>query len=146
MVVFAGVKVTPSVVVAPIFTETAVAGVIANAVGIIAFTVTVLVAVTVGDATLVAVIVTEPAETPVTTPAALTVAIAVFELLQVTSWFVVFAGVKVTPNVVVAPIFTDTAVAGVIANAVGNIEETVIVAVPDTVGKATLVAVIIAVP
>jgi len=71
---------------------------------------------------------------------------AELELVHVTSLLVALLGVTSAVNVAVAPICIDTAVAGKIAITVGRIEETVIVAVPLTVGAATLVAVIIAVP
>jgi len=111
-----------------------------------AFTITCFVAVTEGSATLIAVIVTVPSAIPVTTPEALIDAIELSELIQVISLFVALFGVISAVNVEVAPTSIETVVAGLIVIAVGSIEETVKVALPLTVGAATLVAVIIVLP
>ena len=59
---------------------------------------------------VVTVMVAVPTETPVTIPVALTVATAVFELLQLTLWFVALAGAMVELSCCVPPINMEAVV------------------------------------
>jgi len=100
---------------------------------------------TVGAATLVAVIVAVPGAIAVTTPLAFTDATAVLELVHVTDLFPAFAGFTSAVAVDVLPIVID---AGLSVTTIldGRIDDTCKLAVPLTPGAATLVAVIKTVP
>ena len=85
--------------------------------------------------TVVAVMVTVPAVTPVTSPVAFTVATAVLLELQFTFWFVAFEGVMVFDSWLVAPAFkvtvegeTETPVTGM-----ATVTDEVFVKLPETV-------------
>jgi hypothetical protein len=93
---------------------------------------------------VVTVIVAVPTDTPVTSPVALTVATAVFELLQVTLWFVAFAGVMVELSCCVPPINME-AVVGDTLTPVTSIGLTVITEVA-VLAPSAVVTVIVAVP
>ena len=87
----------------------AVVGLTVTPVTSIGFTVITLVAV-LEPSCVVTVMVAVPTDTPVTSPLALTVATAVLLLLQVTFWFVAFAGVMVELSCCVPPIRTEAEV------------------------------------
>jgi len=114
-------------------------------VGNTVFTVIVAVPFIAGAATLVAVIIAVPAPIAVICPLAFTVATEVFELVHVTDLSPAFEGFTVAVAVVEPPTerTEDVSVTVILE---GNTDETVNEAEPVTVGAATLVAVIVAVP
>jgi hypothetical protein len=93
---------------------------------------------------VVTVIVAVPTDKPVTRPVALTVATAVLLLLQVTFWFVAFAGVIVELSCCVPPINME-AVVGLTVTPVTRIGLTVMTEVAVKLPSA-VVTVIVAVP
>ena len=134
-VALAGVIVAVNCCVPPIKIE-AVVGDTLTPVTSIGFTEITLVAV-LEPSCVVTVMVAVPTDTPVTSPLALTVATAVFELLQVTLWFVAFAGAIVAANCCVPPIKIE-AVVGLTVTPVTRIGLTVMtevaVKLPSAVG------------
>ena len=108
MVAFAGAIVEVNCCVPPIRIE-AVVGDTLTPVTRIGLTVMTEVAVKLPSA-VVTVIVAVPTDTPVTRPVELTVATAVLLLLQVTFWFVAFAGVIVELSCCVPPINIEAVV------------------------------------
>jgi len=121
----------------------AVVGLTVTPVTSIGFTVITLVAV-LEPSCVVTVMVAVPTDTPVTSPLALTVATAVLLLLQVTFWFVAFAGVMVELSCWVPPIRIE-AVVGDTLTPVTSIGLTVITEVA-VLEPSAVVTVIVAVP
>jgi hypothetical protein len=111
---FSGVTVAARGVVLPTTTETVPDGVMVMPDTILGVTATLLVAVTSLPSSAVALMVTVPTLTPVTTPvAASTVALELLLLLHTTFWFVALAGKTVAESVVVLPTPTETDPVGV---------------------------------
>ena len=142
MVAFAGAIVEVNCCVPPIRIE-AVDGDTLTPVTSMGLTVMTEVAVKLPSA-VVTVIVAVPTETPVTSPVALTVATAVLLLLQVTLWFVAFAGAIVAANCCVPPIRIE-AVVGDTLTPVTSIGLTVITLVA-VLEPSCVVTVMVAVP
>ena len=142
MVAFAGAIVEVNCCVPPIRIE-AVVGDTLTPVTRIGLTVMTEVAV-LEPSCVVTVMVAVPTETPVTSPVALTVATAVLLLLQVTLWFVAFAGAMVELSCCVPPIKIE-AVVGLTVTPVTRIGLTVMTEVAVKLPSA-VVTVIVAVP
>jgi hypothetical protein len=142
LVAFAGAIVAANCCVPPIRIE-AVVGDTLTPVTRIGLTVMTEVAVKLPSA-VVTVMVAVPTDTPVISPVALTVATAVLLLLQVTLWFVAFAGAIVAANCCVPPINME-AVVGLTVTPVTRIGLTVMTEVAVKLPSA-VVTVIVAVP